>query len=272
MDKGVLTARRVSMKQTADIFRLDGKVALVTGGYGGFGAAVSEGLIGMGAKVAVAGHNAEKAEACAAELRDAGGDAAAFPFDARSVEETHRMTDEVAAHFGRLDILVNTVGGNTKEENADDVSEEGWDDVVDLNLKAAMFQAQAAAKHMKAQGGGKQVHFGSVRSLLALRGRGFSAYCASKAGLTVLCKQLAAEWAEDAINVNVLSPTFIKTAQSAPFLADPEFKKAVEARIPVGRVGETDDIVGATLFFVSPASDFITGQTLYLDGGLTATQ
>lgn len=253
-------------------FRLDDKVALVTGGYGGFGSAVSEGLVSMGAKVAVAGHNADKAEAFAAELRDQGADAIAVPFDAVSVEDTHRMTDQVAEHFGGLDILVNTVGGNTREEQADEVSEGGWDGVVDLNLKAAMFQAQAAAKHMKANGSGKQVHFGSVRSMLALRGRGFSAYCASKAGLTVLCKQLAAEWAPDGINVNVLAPTFIKTEQSAPFLADPEFRDAVIARIPIGRVGETSDIVGATLFFVSPASDFITGQTLYLDGGLTATQ
>lgn len=260
------------MPDIGDIFRLDGKVALVTGGYGGFGSAVCEGLVGMGAKVAVAGHNAAKAEAFAEELRSQGADVIAAPFDAVSVEETHRMTDEVAEHFGRLDVLVNTVGGNSKEERGDDVTEEGWDHVVDLNLKSAVFQAQAAAKYMKANGGGKQVHFGSVRGLLALRGRGFSAYCASKAGLTVLCKQLAAEWAEDKINVNVLSPTFVKTEQSAPFLADPKFRDAVIARIPAGRVGETSDIVGATLFFVSPASDFITGQTLYLDGGLTATQ
>ena len=253
-------------------FRVDDKVALVTGGYGGFGSAVSEGLVSMGAKVAIAGHNAEKANAFVEALKKQGADAVAAPFDARSVQDTRRMTDEVAEHFGRLDILVNTVGGNTKEERADDLTEEGWDDVVDLNLKTAVFQAQAAAKHMKEIGGGKQVHFGSVRGLLALRGRGFAGYCASKAGLTVLCKQLAAEWAEDGINVNVLSPTFIKTEQSAPFLANPTFKEAVVARIPAGRVGETSDIVGAALFFSAPASDFITGQTLYIDGGLTATQ
>jgi gluconate 5-dehydrogenase len=260
------------MTQSEKFFRVDGKVALVTGGYGGFGSAVCKGLVDMGARVAVAGHNAEKAEAFATELRNQGADAIPAVFDARSVADTHRMTDEVAGHFGRLDILINTVGGNTIAELADNVTEDGFDQVLDLNLKSAMFQAQAAAKYMIANGGGKQVHFGSVRGLLALRGQGFSAYCAAKAGLTVLCKQLAAEWAPHHINVNVLSPTFVRTEQSARFLADPKFLNSVISRIPVGRVGETSDIVGATLFFVSPASDFITGQTLYLDGGLTATQ
>ena len=260
------------MTALEQLFRLDGKVALVTGGYGGFGAAISEAMVGLGASVAVAGHNAEKAEAFAAQLRDRGGNAIAAPFDAMSVEETRRMTDQVAAHFGRLDILVNTVGGNSRQELADEVSEEGWDYVIDQNLKSAMFQAQAAAKHQKAAGGGKQIHFGSVRSLLGLRGKGFSAYCAAKAGLSVLCKQFAAEWAPHGINVNMISPTFVRTEQSAKFLADEAFHKSVVARIPAGRIGETQDVVGATLFFASPASDFVHGQTLYLDGGLTAVQ
>jgi NAD(P)-dependent dehydrogenase (short-subunit alcohol dehydrogenase family) len=254
------------------LFSLEGKVALVTGGYGGFGAAICEALAERGASVAVAGHNADRAEAFAAKLRDSGARAFAAPFDAMSVDETRSMTDAVAEHFGGLHILVNTVGGNSREELASEVSEDGWDFVMDQNLKSAMFQAQAAAKHMQASGGGKQVHFGSVRGLLALRGRGFAAYCAAKAGLSVLCKQLAAEWAPQGINVNVLSPTFVRTEQSARFLADPKFYESVVARIPVGRVGETSDIVGATLFFASPAADFITGQTLYLDGGLSAVQ
>lgn len=260
------------MMSIEQLFQLDGKVALVTGGYGGFGAAICEGLAELGASVAVAGHNAEKAETFATRLRERGARAFAAPFDAMSVNETRRMTDEVADHFGGIDILVNTVGGNGREEIASEVSEDGWDHVMDQNLKSAMFQAQAAAKHMRARGGGKQVHFGSVRGLLALRGRGFAAYCASKAGLSVLCKQLAAEWAPHGINVNVLSPTFVRTEQSARFLADPQFYESVVERIPVGRVGETRDIVGATLFFASPAADFITGQTLYLDGGLSAVQ
>jgi NAD(P)-dependent dehydrogenase (short-subunit alcohol dehydrogenase family) len=258
------------MASVETLFRLDGKVALVTGGYGGIGAAVCHGLTSVGARVAIAGHNVEKATALADELKSQGRDAVPIAFNALSVRDTRRMVDEVASKFGRLDILVNTVGGQ-REEKADEVTEENFDHVIGVNLKSTMFQAQAAAKHMLASGG-KQVHFGSVRSQLALRGRGFAAYCAAKGGLSVLCRQLAAEWAPHRINVNVLAPTFVRTQQVAKWLEDPDFYRNLISRIPIGRIAETQDIVGAVLFFVSPASDFITGQTLYLDGGITTTQ
>jgi gluconate 5-dehydrogenase len=207
----------------AQRFRLDGKVALVTGGYGGIGDAVSHGLAQAGAKVAVSGHNAEKAAACAEALRAAGCDSYAVAFDSLSSAETRRMVDDVAGHFGRLDVLVNCVGLN-REEKAEEVTEEMFDHVMDVNLKSAMFQAQAAARHMIRQGaGGKQVHIGSVRTLLALRGRGYAAYCASKGGLAILCKQLAAEWAPHRINVNVVAPTFVRTEQVAHMLSDQRF-------------------------------------------------
>jgi gluconate 5-dehydrogenase len=254
------------------LFRLDGKVALVTGGYGGIGDAVCHALAAAGAKVAISGHNGEKAEAAAKALRDLGHDAYANTFDVVSVAETQRMVDDAAAHFGRLDILVNTVGVQ-REEKAAEATEENFDYVIDVNLKGTMFQAQAAARHMiRQESGGKQIHFGSVRSQFALRGRGFAAYCAAKGGMGVLCKQLAAEWAPHRINVNMLAPTFVRTQQVARWLEDPVFYQNLVSRIPMGRIAETSDIVGAVLFFVSPASDFITGQTLYLDGGITATQ
>ncbi len=260
------------MTSPEQLFRFDGKVALITGGYGGIGEIVSRGLAAAGASVAIAGHNAEKAVACAAAITDRGGDSFAATFDSASVPETRRMIDEVARHFGRLDILVNCVGLN-REEKAEEVSEEMFDHVIDVNLKSAMFQAQAAARHMIRQGtGGKQVHIGSVRTLLALRGRGYAAYCASKGGLAILCKQLAAEWAPHKINVNVVAPTFVRTEQVAHMLSDQQFYNALVARIPLGRIAEPDDVWNAVLFFISPASDFVTGQTLYLDGGITATQ
>ncbi len=150
------------------LFRLDGKVALVTGGYGGIGEAVSRGLACSGAKVAISGHKGARAAAFAESLKAEGHDAWATAFEAVSVSETQRMVDEVADHFGRLDILVNCIGLN-REEKADEVTEAMFDHVYDVNLKSAMFQAQAAARHMIRQGnGGKQVHLGSVRSLLAL--------------------------------------------------------------------------------------------------------
>ncbi|HLK64087.1 MAG TPA: SDR family oxidoreductase [Bryobacteraceae bacterium] len=260
------------MNSLAQLFRLDGKVALVTGGYGGIGESVSRGLAALGAEVGVAGHDAAKAAACAASLGELGAPAFASAFDVRSVPETERMVDEVAQRFGRLDILVNCVGLN-REEKAGDVTEAAFDYVLDVNLRGAMFQAQAAARYMMRQGtGGKQVHIGSVRTLLGLRGRGYSAYCAAKGGLAILCKQLAAEWAPHQINVNVVAPTFVRTQQVAHMLADPGFYNALVTRIPLGRIAAPEDVRNAVLFLVSSASDFITGQTLYLDGGITATQ
>lgn len=254
------------------LFRLDGKVALVTGGYGGIGEAVSKGLAAVGAQVAVTGHNGEKARSLAESLKGDGYNAYAAAFEATSVVDTRRMVDEVAEHFGRLDILVNCVGLN-REEKAEEVTEEKFDYVFSVNLKGAMFQAQSAARHMIRQGaGGKQVHIGSVRTLLALRGRGYAAYCATKGGLAILCKQLAAEWASYGINVNVVAPTFVRTEQVAHMLADPAFYSNLTARIPLARIAEPEEVMNAVLFFVSSASDFITGQTLYLDGGITATQ
>jgi len=254
-------------------FGLDGKVALVTGACGGMGTALCKGLSSNGAKIGVADLDKDRVASQVEALKSEGIDAFGAAFNALSVDDTRRMVGEIAGHFGRLDILVDTVGGNTKEELTDAVTPEGWNEIIGLNLTAAMFQSQAAAKHMIAGGrGGKIVHVGSVRSLLALRGRGFSGYCAAKAGLAVLCKQLAAEWAPHRINVNMISPTFVRTPQGEKFLTDPAFKQGVIARIPLGRIGETDDVVGAVTFLSSPASDFITGHNLFLDGGLTATQ
>lgn len=254
------------------LFRLDGKVALVTGGYGGIGEAVCRGLAQSGARIAISGHNGERAAALAEALKIEGHSAWSAAFEATSVAETQRMVDGAATHFGRLDILVNCIGLN-REEKAEDVTEEMFDYVYAVNLKSAMFQSQAAARHMIRQGGGgKHVHMASVRSVLALRGRGYAAYCAAKGGLMTMCKQLAAEWAPNGITVNAIAPTFIRTEQVGKMLRDPAFYSSLVTRIPLGRIGEPEDVMSAVLFLVSPAADFITGHTLALDGGLTMTQ
>jgi NAD(P)-dependent dehydrogenase (short-subunit alcohol dehydrogenase family) len=222
--------------------------------------------------VVVAGRNADKCAALADALLEEGCSAVGLPFDAEQVSEIRWMMAAAAAQWGRLDILVNCVGLN-REEKALEITEENFDAVIAANLKAALFLAQSAAKHMIAGGrGGKQVHLGSVRTLLALRGRGYAAYCAAKGGLSIMCKQLAAEFAPDRINVNVVAPTFVRTEQVAHMLADESFYNALTARIPLGRIAEPEEVMHAVLFFASSASDFITGQTLYLDGGITATQ
>jgi NAD(P)-dependent dehydrogenase (short-subunit alcohol dehydrogenase family) len=263
------------------LFRLDGKVALVPGGYGGIGTAVCEGLAAAGARVAVAGRSEEKTQALVQSLTKDGHEAYAAPFEAHDAGDIRRMVDDAAAHFGRLDILVNCVGLN-REEKLLDVTEANFDYVYTGNLKSALFLSQAAARHMIAReeheaptgtgSVGKQVHLGSVRTLLGLRGRGYAAYTAAKGGLGTMCKQLAAELAPHRINVNVVAPTFVRTEMVAPMLADEQFYRALTARIPLGRVAEPEEVMQAVLFFVAPASDFITGQILYVDGGITATQ
>jgi gluconate 5-dehydrogenase len=176
------------------------------------------------------------------------------------------MVDDVVRHFGRLDILVNCVGLN-REEKAEEATEEMFDHVVDVNLKGAMFQAQAAARHMIRQGeGGKQVHIGSVRTLLALRGRGYAAYCASKGGLAILCKQLAAEWAAAQHQRERRRADVRPHAASSPHaVGSAVLRHASVARIPLGTDRRTGGRLERCAVFVSSASDFVTGQTLYLD-------
>jgi NAD(P)-dependent dehydrogenase (short-subunit alcohol dehydrogenase family) len=259
------------MSTTDEILGLRGKVAIVTGGYSGLGAAITIGLAKAGAKVAATGYEGPKALAFAERLRAEGHDAYGAYFNVLSQSETQRMADDVAARFGRVDILINSAGVN-REQSALELTEQVFDSVIDVNLRGAMFQAQAAARYMIRQGGGAQVHLCSVRSQLGLRGRGYAAYTASKGGLAILCKQLAAEWAPYGINVNAVAPTFVNTEMSAPMLLDPQFRHSLESRVPLGRIAEPEDVMRAALFLASPAAAFVTGQILYVDGGITATQ
>jgi gluconate 5-dehydrogenase len=257
-------------------FGLQGRVAYVAGGYGDIGRAVARGLAEAGALVAVSGRDAGKAQALAATLQADGHDALGLAMDAHHVADIQRSVDDVAAHFGHLDLLVNCVGIQ-REERLAQVSEEAFDEVVQVNLKAAMFLAQAAARQQVAavQAGrvpGRQVHMLSVRAQLGMRDRGYSAYCATKGGLVMLIKQHAVELSAHGIGVNGVAPTVVRGEMGRHWLDNPQTKAAVLQRIPFGRVAEPEDVVGATLFFCSPASAFVTGQILYLDGGLTATQ
>ncbi len=254
------------------MFDLAGKVAYLPGGHGGLGEAIAWGLAMAGAKVVVSGLDGDRAVALAAELGAAGHEAAGLGFDARSLAEIDDSTAFVVDTFGGLDILVNCVGMQ-REEVLGEVTEEAFDEVYAVNLKAAMFLAQSAARHQKAgRRGGRQVHIASVRSALGLAGRGYSAYCATKGALVTLVKQHAAELAPHAITVNAVAPTFVYTEMVARLMADRDFHDALIKRIPLARIADPKDVVGPVLFFASPAADYVTGQTLYVDGGLTACQ
>jgi gluconate 5-dehydrogenase len=255
-------------------FRLDGRVAIVTGGTGGIGSRLCAALARVGARVVVHGRDASRADAVARRLRDEGATATTAIADVTRRAEADRMVEEALADHGRVDIIVNTVGGGagTALYPAEAYPEEEWDRIMDLNLRSALLPTQAAVRAMIAGGqGGRVLHFSSVRGQLGID-NGFSAYVAAKGALDALTRQQATEWAKHRITVNTISPTFVATEQSATLLADEDFRAGLEARIPLHRIADTDDVVGASLLLCSDAAGFITGQILTLDGGLTACQ
>ncbi len=256
----------------AGLFDLKGKTAYVTGGYGGIGEAVAWALALAGAQVAISGRDAVKAEALAQRIRAGGARAVGLAMDAHSTASIEEATARVVEAFGEIDILMNCVGIQ-REQALMEVTEEAFDEVIQVNLKAAMFLAQSVARVQIAGGrGGRQVHLLSVRAQLGLQARGYSAYCSSKGALVMLVRQHASELAPYGITVNGIAPTVVRTEMGAHWLANPRTRDAVLARIPLGRVAEPSDIAGAAVFLASPGAAFVSGQILYLDGGLTACQ
>lgn len=239
---------------------LAGKVAFVPGGYGGIGEAVCRTLAAQGARVIVAGRDLKKSLALARRIKGK-----ALCLDVRYPASI----DEALRGIPRIDLFVNCAGVS-REQLLDEVTEEAWDEVLGTNLKAAMFLAQAVARRQKR--GGRQVHLLSVRAQLGLRGRGYSTYCTSKGGLVMLVRQHAAELGPRGICVNGVAPTVVRTEMGAHWLRNPKTRAWLKERIPLGRVAEPEDVAAAVLFFCAPTSAYVTGQILYVDGGLTATQ
>jgi gluconate 5-dehydrogenase len=219
--------------------------------------------------VVVAGRSEKKAQALAGELARAGHAAHGIELDGEKVETIPAAVDRAAALMGGLDILVNCIGKN-REQRLEDATPDVFDEIYRTNLRSAMFLAQATARH---QGrGGKQVHMLSVRAQLGMRGFGYSAYCATKGALVMLVKQHALELAPRGITVNGVAPTVVLTEAAEKWRSDEARWEALLARIPLGRVAEASEVAAAAVFFASPASDFVTGQVLYVDGGITASQ
>jgi NAD(P)-dependent dehydrogenase (short-subunit alcohol dehydrogenase family) len=255
-------------------FSLDGRVALISGGGGAIGSALAAGLAGAGARIAIGEISRERAEAAAEGVRALGADVLAVAADVTDPAEAERIVAETVGRFGRLDIIVNAVGGGAGRVifPAEEYPLKDWDWIFDLNLRSTLVATQAAVKAMIAGGhGGRVVNISSVRANLGINS-GYSAYVAAKGAISSLTRQWATEWARHGITVNAIAPTFVDTPQVAMLLGDPAFKAGVVGRIPLGRVGETADLVGPVLFFCSDASGFVTGQILGVDGGLTATQ
>jgi 2-deoxy-D-gluconate 3-dehydrogenase len=246
-----------------------GKTALVTGAGSGLGRSIALALAEAGADVAVTElpSRIENARAVADCIRALGRKALVVKLDVTSLRSIQRAVDDVVKGFSRIDILVNNAGINIPKQ-ALDVTEDDWDRVLDVNLKGVFFCAQAVGREMVRRGSGKIVNIASQNGVVGYHDR--AAYCSSKAGVVNLTRVLAIEWAEHQINVNAVAPTFVLTPLTEKMFANPAFSNEIHRRIPLGRLGKPEDIVGAVVFLASPAADLITGHTLLVDGGWTA--
>ena len=247
-------------------FDITNRVALVTGGGSGIGLGIARGLAECGATVILSGRRAEVLENAKQAIRAAGGQAEALPLDVTSKADIDRVFAELAARHARLDILVTSAGTNRRKPTLD-YDEESWDAVLDTNLKSTFFCAQAAARLMKDQEFGRIMFIGSVGSHLASPMQ--TGYCPSKAGVDQLAKVMAIELAPLGITVNVIGPGPVRTPLSDHLFSDPEWIRRVVARVPMGRVGEPSDLAGIAVFLASSAASYITGQVIYVDGGLS---
>ncbi len=253
-----------------NLYRLTDRVALIAGGAGGIGSSVAEGLAAFEATVVIWDREMKKAEILAQKIKAAGGKAAAVLLDAANVKQVNQSVADIMGRFGRADILVNCVGTHI-ETPAEEYKEADWVKVLDINLKAAFFLSQSVAKVQISSGGGKHIHITSVRSILGIH-RGYASYCASKGGMNMMVKQLATEWAKHNITVNGIAPTFTRTELVKKYLEDPNFYQPLVSRIPLGRICEPIDLAGLVIYLSVPASDFITGQIIVADGGLSSCQ
>jgi NAD(P)-dependent dehydrogenase (short-subunit alcohol dehydrogenase family) len=260
-----------------DAFSLDGRVALVTGGSSGIGAAVAEILATFGARIALTHKREPRSrdsinETVASVARAGGSEPFAVAVDVRSVDQARQAVDAVVDHFGRVDILVNSAGINV-QQSALEVDEVTWDLIVDTNLKGLFFCCQAAARRMREQPRLDDDPYAIVNIASQMGFVGYfnrAAYCASKAGVVNLTRALAVEWAPEMIRVNAVAPGFVNTPLAAPMLANEEFAAEVIRRTPSGRIGEPEDVAWAVLYLCSKASRHVTGHSLLIDGGWTA--
>lgn len=253
-------------KKTGPSFDLTGKVALVTGAGRGMGYDFSLALAEYGADLVICSRTLSELEKLRDEILARGRRALAIQADITSIPEIQVMVAQAVQAFGRIDILVNNAGINIPEL-AVDVTEESWDRVMNINLKALFFTAQAVGKAMIAQKGGKIINISSQTGTVAIPRR--AAYCSSKGGVNQLTKLLALEWAPYNINVNAVAPTFLETPFTEPMFKDETFRSYVLGNIPLGRLGKTSDVTGAVIYLASSAADLVTGHILLVDGGWT---
>lgn len=259
------------MDDYQNIFRLDGKNALVVGGNGGLGSSIAEGLLQSGANVVVAGrHPGKLSDSLEDVAKTLKLDYFGIEVDITNESSVEKMAKSLEQRYGKIDILVNCVGMNIlkKAEEYDEVS---FDKVMDVNVKGTHLVTKAIGKMMISNHYGRIINISSVKGTIGTK-QDYIAYCTSKGAINMYTKQLACEWAKYGITCNAIAPTFVRTNINAFQLDNKEFYNKLIDRIPLGRIGTGKDIGSAAIFLASEASSFITGQILGVDGGLTAMQ
>ena len=253
-----------------DIFRLDGKVALVMGGAGGIGEAISVGLSRQGAKVVISSRNQKVIDEAAKKITaETGNEVLAEASDVTNEESVAKLVTDVVAKCGTIDILVNAMGWNIKRD-AFDYPMEDWRKLMDINITGTMIACKQVGQQVfKAKKAGKIVNLSSVRGIRGKDG-GNVGYSATKGAVEMITKSLALEWAPFNINVNAIGPALVITPGTIHIKNNPELAEKYKKMVPLGRLGMPEDMAGAVIFLCSPASDFITGQTIFVDGGTTA--
>ncbi|HWZ40570.1 MAG TPA: glucose 1-dehydrogenase [Bradyrhizobium sp.] len=251
----------------SELFDLKGKVAIVTGGNGGIGLGMARGLADAGADIAVVGRNEEKSKAAVADLKAHGVKAIAVATDVTDKQAVARMVDQVKGELGRIDILVNNAGINIRKP-PHVLELEEWSSVIDTNLTSAFLCSKAVYPAMKATGGGKVINIGSMMSIF---GASFTpAYAASKGGIVQFTRACACAWAADNIQANAILPGWIDTDLTKRARVEVGgLHERVLARTPAARWGAIDDFAGIAVFLASPASDFVTGTAIPIDGGFS---
>ena len=255
-------------KSVLDRFRLDGKIALITGGARGLGRTMAVALAQAGASIALAGRSKDTCQHAADEVASATGRTVrAFAVDVTKIDDIEQLATDVERELGPVDILVNNAGINIRGP-IQQLTEADWDAVIDTNLKGPFLCARAFGPRMVSRGWGRVINLGSVLGVIALPGR--APYASSKAGIINLTRVLALEWAGTGVTANAICPGAFATEMNRSLLEDPVKYKEFVAQIPMGRWGELEELTGAVVFLASDASSYVTGTPLFVDGGWIA--
>ena len=249
------------------LFDLSGRVAIMTGAGRGLGRTMALALAAAGADLALASRTAPELETLVVEVNALGRRATAVPTDVTSPEACEELVAAAIERLGRVDIMVNNAGTNVRKSMLE-ITPEEYDFVIETNLKGYFNGARAAGRHFVDQGSGKVINISSILGSVALPNQ--AAYASSKGAIDQLTKVLALEWASAGVQVNGLAPTYFETDLTRPLYEDPERRAFIEERTPMGRWGQPHELAGAVIFLASDASNFVTGQTILVDGGWTA--